>query len=149
MCASIREHVMLAVSPFRNIIFFSFKYFFLMWTVFKVFIELLQYCFCFIFCFWPRGTWDLGSLSTGQTCSPCIGRQSPNHWMPGKSPEQLHFKCPYNLRSGTAAAAAKLLQSCLTLWDPTDGSAPSSPVPGILQARTLEWAAISFSNAGK
>ena len=120
-----------------------------MWTVFKVFIELLQYCFCFIFCFWPRGTWDLGSLSTGQTCSPCIGRQSPNHWMPGKSPEQLHFKCPYNLRSGTAAAAAKSLQSCLTLWDPTDGSAPSSPVPGILQARTLEWAAISFSNAGK
>ena len=49
----------------------------------------------------------------------------------------------------SAAAAAKSLQSCLTLWDPTDGSAPSSPVPGILQARTLEWAAISFSNAGK
>ena len=44
-----------------------------------------------------------------------------------------------------AAAAAKLLQSCLTLCDPTDGSPPGSPVPGILQARTLEWAAISFS----
>ena len=45
------------------------------------------------------------------------------------------------------AAAAKSLQSCLTLCDPRDGSPPGSPVPGILQARTLEWVAISFSNA--
>ena len=45
------------------------------------------------------------------------------------------------------AAAAKSLQSCLTLCDPIDSSAPGSPVPGILQARTLEWVAISFSNA--
>ena len=44
------------------------------------------------------------------------------------------------------AAAAKLLQSCLTLCDPIDGSPLGSPVPGILQARTLEWVAISFSN---
>ena len=49
----------------------------------------------------------------------------------------------------SAATAAKLLQSCPTLWDPIDGSPPGSPVPGILQARTLEWVAISFSNAGK
>jgi len=50
-------------------------------------------------------------------------------------------------RSGnTAAAAAKSLQSCPTLYDPIDGSLPGSPVPGILQARTLEWVAISFSN---
>ena len=48
-----------------------------------------------------------------------------------------------------AAAAAKLLQSCLTLCDPIDGSPAGSPVPGILQARTLEWAAISFSNPWK
>ena len=48
-----------------------------------------------------------------------------------------------------AAAAAKLLQSCPTLCDPIDGSQPGSPVPGILQARTLEWVAISFSNAWK
>ena len=48
-----------------------------------------------------------------------------------------------------AAAAAKSLQSCLTLCDPMDGSPPGSPVPGILQARTLEWVAISFSNAWK
>ena len=46
-----------------------------------------------------------------------------------------------------SAAAAKLLQSCPTLGDPIDGSTPASPVPGILQARTLEWVAISFSNA--
>ena len=48
-----------------------------------------------------------------------------------------------------AAAAAKSLQSCQTLCDPRDGSPPGSPVPGILQARTLEWVAISFSNASK
>ena len=46
-----------------------------------------------------------------------------------------------------AAAAAKSLQSCPTLCDPTDSSPTGSPVPGILQARTLEWVAISFSNA--
>ena len=44
-----------------------------------------------------------------------------------------------------AAAAAKSLQSCPTLCDPIDGSPPGSPIPGILQARTLEWVAISFS----
>ena len=48
-----------------------------------------------------------------------------------------------------ATAAAKSLQSCLTLCDPIDGSPPGSPVPGILQTRTLEWVAISFSNAWK
>ena len=46
-----------------------------------------------------------------------------------------------------AAAAAKSLQSCPTLYDPIDGSPPGSPTPGILQARTLEWVAISFPNA--
>ena len=46
-----------------------------------------------------------------------------------------------------AAAAAKSLQSCPTLCNPIDGSPPGSPIPGILQARTLQWAAISFSNA--
>jgi len=49
----------------------------------------------------------------------------------------------------SAAAAAKSLQSCPTLCDPIDGSPPGFPIPGILQARTLEWVAISFSNAGK
>ena len=53
------------------------------------------------------------------------------------------------LSAAAAAAAAKLLQSCPTLCDPLDGSPPGSPVPRILQARTLEWVAISFSNAWK
>ena len=47
------------------------------------------------------------------------------------------------------ATAAKSLQLCPTLWDPIDGSPPGSPIPGILQARTLKWVAISFSNVWK
>ena len=54
-----------------------------------------------------------------------------------------------SLISNYAAAAAKLLQSCPTLCNPIDGSPSGSPIPGILQARTLEWVAISFSNAWK
>ena len=57
-----------------------------------------------------------------------------------------HQESPSNL---AAAAAAKSLQSCQTLCDPIDGSPPGSPVPEILQARILEWVAISFSNAWK
>ena len=59
--------------------------------------------------------------------------------------------CKFNTRKGKSevASAAKSLQSCLTPCDPTDGSPPGSPVPGILQARTLEWVAISFSNVWK
>ena len=53
------------------------------------------------------------------------------------------YICSY----AAAAAAAKSFQSCLTLCDPIDGSPPVSAIPGILQARTLEWVAISFSNA--
>ena len=49
--------------------------------------------------------------------------------------------------ASAAADAAKSLQSCLTLCDPIEGSPPGSPVPGILQAKTLEWVDISFSNA--
>ena len=49
--------------------------------------------------------------------------------------------------TAAAAAAAKSLQSCLTLCDPIDGSPPGFPVPGILQERILKWVAISFSNA--
>ena len=54
-------------------------------------------------------------------------------------------RCSTSL-STAAASAAKSLQSCPTLCDPIDGSPPGSPIPGILQARTLEWVAISFSN---
>ena len=66
----------------------------------------------------------------------------------------IYCKCKHLLYialgiSTAAAAAAKSLQSCPTLCNPIDGSPPGSPVPGILQARTLEWIAISFSNAWK
>ena len=64
--------------------------------------------------------------------APCEKHALSSQWKPSRT---------------QAAAAAKLLQSCLTLCDPTDGSPPGSPVPGILQARTLEWVGISFSNA--
>ena len=60
------------------------------------------------------------------------------------------FQGPYTVKDNTvaaAAAAAKSLQLCPTLCDPIDGSPPGSPVPGILQARTQEWVAISFSKA--
>ena len=66
-----------------------------------------------------------------------------------KSESESAQSCPTLSDPMTAAAAAKLLQSCLTLCDPIDGSQPGSPVPGILQAGTLEWVAISFSNAWK
>ena len=58
-------------------------------------------------------------------------------------------KREFKMLATKAAAAAKSLQSCPTLCNPRDGSPPGSPVPGILQARTLEWVAISFSNAWK
>ena len=60
---------------------------------------------------------------------------------------QLPVFCFITKRTAAAATAAKSIQSCATLCDPIDGSPPGSPVPGILQARTLEWVAISFSNA--
>ena len=71
------------------------------------------------------------------------------------APEKVSFAqclpdraCRSNRRAAAAAAAAaRSLQSCPTLCDPIDGSPPGSPVPGILQARILEWVAIAFSNA--
>ena len=65
-----------------------------------------------------------------------------------RSPVAFFWPC-LMINCAAAAAAAKSLQSCPTLWDPIDGSPTGSPVPGILQARILEWVAISFSNAWK
>ena len=72
---------------------------------------------------------------------------TPSH--PSALSQSTGFECPTSCikLAAAAAAAAKSLQSCPTLCDPTDGSPPGSPVPGILQARTLDWVAISFSNA--
>ena len=66
--------------------------------------------------------------------------------------EEVRRYCSLEASEGALpcqAAAAKSLQLCLTLCYPRDGSPPGSPIPGILQARTLEWVAISFSNAWK
>ena len=79
-------------------------------------------------------------------------RRTPTH--PGIKPrspalqtDSLPSEPPGKPSTHSAAAAAKSLRSCLTLCDSIDGSPPGSPIPGILQARTLEWVAISFSNA--
>ena len=72
------------------------------------------------------------------------GRDDSKHIQ--KTHSLADTKCLSPRTHQTTAAAAKSLQSCPTLWDPTDSSPPGSPVPGILQAKTLEWVAIS-SNA--
>ena len=64
---------------------------------------------------------------------------------PKRNPAHLKCQPPKVLAPNPATAPAKSLQSCPTLCDPIDGSQPGSPVPGILQARTLEWVAIAFS----
>ena len=67
----------------------------------------------------------------------------------GRNINNLRYADDTTLMAESAAADAKSLQSCRTLCDPTDSSPPGSPVPGILQARVLEWVAISFSSAWK
>ena len=66
----------------------------------------------------------------------------------GREAQEEEDACIHKADSCTAATA-KSLQSCPTLCDPIDGSPPGSPIPGILQARTLEWVAMAFSNAWK
>ena len=72
---------------------------------------------------------------------------------PKRAPQRILQKdiyiCLNSEKRWKTATAAKSLQSCLTLCDPIDGSPPGSPAPGILQARTLEWVAMSFSSAWK
>ena len=63
--------------------------------------------------------------------------------------QDFHFLLNFLLLKNNVSASAKSLQLCLTLCNPIDGSPPGSPIPGILQARTLEWVAISFSDAEK
>ena len=90
---------------------------------------------------WP---WYFPDKNTGVSCHFLLQGIFPTH---GSNLSLLHWQVdslPY-----WATATAKSLQSCPTLCDPWDGSPLGSPVPGILQARTLEWVAISFSNAWK
>ena len=99
-------------------------------------------------CVWPLllkiMLWD-GSVLLHATITCSFSRYIVFHWI--YLWQFTFFILFYPL--DTAAVAAKSLQSCPTLCDPIDGSPPGSPVPGILQARTLEWVAISFSNARK
>ena len=80
----------------------------------------------------------------------CISRALDNSWNRKKRKKKMSI-CSLNLRDKARclATTTKSLQSCPTLCYPTDSSPPGSPIPGILQARTLEWVAISFSNAWK
>ena len=79
-----------------------------------------------------------------------LGREDPLEKEMATHSSTLACKIPWTEEPGRLqAAAAKSLQLCLTLCDPRDGSPQGSPVPGILQARTLEWVSISFSNAWK
>ena len=107
----------------------------------------------------PFCPWDSPGKNTGMGCFALLQGIFPTPWIKplfltslGLAAGSLPLVPPRKPRwvySAAAAAAAKSLQSCPTLCDPIDGSPPGSPVPGILQARTLEWVAISFSSAWK
>jgi len=111
----------------------------------------------------PR-PWDSPGKNTGVGCHfllQCMKVKSLSRAQPSVTPWTAVFQAPPSMGfsrqeywSGLPlpspiTAAAKSLQSCPTLCDPREGSPPGSPVPGILQARTLEWIAVSFSNAWK
>ena len=109
--------------------------------IFKVSIEFVIILYLlYVLIIWPRSTWDLSSPRPGVKPAP-----------PALEGKVLttggNFLRVTFLKTHAAATAAKSLQSCPTLCDPIDGSPPGSPVPGILQARILEWVAISSSNA--
>ena len=103
-----------------------------------------------IICVHSRAGWLVAPTFTASYFS----RQTFSHFT-GSAGEkciltiEISFFIHITFHWGSVAAAAKSLQSCQTLCDPRDSSPPGSPVPGILQARTLEWVAISFSNAWK
>ena len=108
--------------------------------------------------FWEPGSFNTHSVNLHSNSDSYQERQSPiiccccsvaKSYSDSLQPhglQQASLLCP---PLSPAAAAAKSLQSCPTLCDPRDGSPPGSAIPGILQARTLEWVAIAFSNAWK
>ena len=118
---------------------YDFPYYFLVWFVTKYWISSLcsavgPCCLSILYLL----QW------TGQVESHVHWGQK-HHYNQGTQADGLCLMISWL----TVAAAAESLQSCLTLCEPIDGSPPGSPMPGILQARTLEWVAISFSNAQK
>ena len=86
----------------------------------------------------------LSSPTRDRTCIPCIASQIFNHWTTRQVPTVDFQSCSY-VREQLLCAAAKLLQSCLTLCNPVDCSPPVSSVHGILQARILKWIATPSS----
>ena len=117
----------------------------------------IRFCFCFLRqCYKCKGA-DFGE-EVGSVCIKWSGNRI--QLLRKRDCFEVNFLeiskvtystilCTVKTYYAAAAAAAKSLQSCLTLCEPIDSSPPDSPVPGILQARTLEWVAISFSNAWK
>ena len=102
----------------------------------------------------PLSRWCHPTISSSVVPTYCAIYSMPGMGLQGEGHRQQscwwrHQTLILRAFCGAAAAAAKSLQSCPTLCDPIDGSPPGSPVPGILQARTLEWVAISSSNAWK
>ena len=97
----------------------------------------------------PEGlfVWKRGEVGWGVEMGRAESKRM-NEWYARRKHFDFHL-LPSCLKCSAAAAAAKSLQSCLTLCDPIDSSLPGFSVHGILQARTLEWVAISFSNAWK
>ena len=87
---------------------------------------------------WQDGITDSMNMSLSEFRELVLNREAWHATIHGVAKSQTRQQ---------KATAAKSLQSCLTLYNPIDGSPPGSAVPGILQARTLEWVAISFSNA--
>ena len=128
-------------------------------------VKIIFYCHCcgsdcggyylLIFCFtksllkvWTSFITSLGVIFK-ENFQSLIQFLSSNNYFLIIETRMKYIKSPWHVPNvvRAAAATAKSLQSCPTLCDPIDGSPPGSPVPGILQARTLEWFAISFSNA--
>ena len=105
----------------------------------------------FLFCFDQRFIFSLlAALGVSHCGRFSCGAQALGTWASVVVAHGLSCRIECGIfptAAAAAAAAAKSLQSCPTLCDPIDGSPPGFPVPGILQARSLEWVAISFSNA--
>ena len=129
-----------------------------------IYVSVLLFCHLVVSgSWWPHGLWPTRLFCPCRF--PCKNTGIGGHFLvqgilpiQGSNPSLLHLLywqadslplCHLGSPIYSAAAAAKSLQSCPTLCDPIDGRPPGSPVPGILQARTLEWVAISFSNAWK